>query len=376
MAQQADYGLDADLKAKQDAKYDPELEADVANWIQKVTGEDKGDMTFGEWLHNGKVLCALANAVKPGIVKKVNTMNAPFKQMENITFFTTAARDLGVPESAMFATPDLYEEKNLGSVATCIFTFGGVVQTTCPEFTGPSLGVPVHAQAKDHAREKKVATQCGGLAGTMEKSQATTGKREVAAGASTATENVKAPPPEGADAVGLDADLKAKEDAKFDHDLEKEVCSWIEAVTGEAKGDQTSAEWLHDGKVLCALANTIKPSIIKKVNTMNAPFKQMENIKFFTDAARELGVNESSMFGTPDLYEAKHMGTFFTSLHMFAGAIQVSCPEYSGPKIGKAVQSQVRDEKRNSGLCVDQYEAMQKTMEVERPKDQGITRGA
>jgi len=148
------YGIDKDLKAKQAAKYDPELEREVTEWIEAVTDQKKEDKDFAEWLKDGHVLCALVNTIKPGIVKKVNTSSLPFKQMENITYFMNAARELGVPESAMFGTPDLYEEKNIGSVVTCIFQLGGAVQVSAPEFTGPKLGIALKSDSKDKKRDK------------------------------------------------------------------------------------------------------------------------------------------------------------------------------------------------------------------------------
>merc|ERR1712066_456596 len=132
--------------------------------------------------------------------------------------------------------------------------------------------------------------------------------------------------------------------------------------------------WLKDGLVLCSLVNKIKPGTIKKPNTSKLPFKQMENITFFMKAARELGVSESSMFGTPDLYEDKNMGTVIDCLYAFAGTVQARVPSYTGPKLGVAVaHKDDGDVKRESISAVDQSEAMQRTMQVERPKDSGIT---
>merc|ERR1712157_411504 len=118
----------------------PELEAEVIAWIETLTGKKKGSESLAEWLKNGQVLCELVNAIKPGTVKKINTQNLPFKQMENITYFMNAAREFGVPENAMFGTPDLYENKNIGSVVNCINVFAGVIQVKVPSFKGPKLG--------------------------------------------------------------------------------------------------------------------------------------------------------------------------------------------------------------------------------------------
>jgi len=161
------YGLDADLKSKQNAKYDTGLETQVVNWIQSVTGESKGGQSVHEWLKNGQVLCKLANTVRPGIVRKINTMNAPFKQMENITYFMDAARALGVPEGSLFGTPDLYEDKNMGTVITSLYCFGGAVQASCPGFGGPKLGT-IAADSKDRKREGMVATQSGGFSTSLQ----------------------------------------------------------------------------------------------------------------------------------------------------------------------------------------------------------------
>lgn len=390
---EVNYGLDAELKRKQEAKYDPELEAQVVAWIETISGESKGDASVEDWLKNGQVLCKLVNAIKPGAVKKVNTSAMPFKQMENITFFMNAARDIGVPESSMFGTPDLYEGKNMGSVISCINALGGVVQVVFPDFDGPKLGVPATHVSKDTKRTGVCASQTGGLAGALEHQKLNTGFRDAAprAAGGGGSRNVSprpaspqpgggAPaaaegPPEGATS-GLDRDLKAKQEAKFDGDLEKEVVGWIEAIVGETKDDKTTAEWLHDGRVLCELANKIKPGSVKKINTSAMPFKQMENITFFMNVARELGVPEMSMFGTPDLYEEKNMGSVIQAIYTLGGAIQVSCPEFDGPKLGVTLTHEAKDRKREGLQCTDQSEAMQRAMQVEKPKDQGIIRGA
>lgn len=50
------YGLDAELKAKQNAKYDYQMEAELRAWIQAVTGV-RMDGDFQEALKSGVVLC-------------------------------------------------------------------------------------------------------------------------------------------------------------------------------------------------------------------------------------------------------------------------------------------------------------------------------
>jgi len=362
------YGLDADLAAKAASKYDTALEKEVTTWISAITGKAQ-EGTIGEWLHDGKVLCELANAIKPGSIKKINTMNAPFKQRENITYFQKFMRENGMTESAMFGTDDLYDEKNMGSFIVSINTFGGVIQGTIPEFKGPKLGVQVEAQVKDAKRASGVATQCGGLAGVMEVQKLTQGKREVAGGTNDA---VKSGTAVSADAAGLDADLAAKKAAKYDPQVEAAVVQWIQSVTGESQTG-SAHEWLKNGQVLCRLANKVKPGSVANINTMATPFKERENITFFQKAMRDAGVPESQLFGTDDLYEANDLGTFMRSVVNYGGAVQSS--NSSLPKLGAAVSHLMQDAKRTDGH-VGQYDAMQAKMEVERPKNTGITAGA
>merc|ERR1712135_98421 len=136
-----------------------------------------------------------------------------------------------------------------------------------------------------------------------------------------------------ADHAGLDADLAVKmaEKEAALAGVKAEVVDWIQTVSGSSIGDASFAEWLHDGKVLCALINAIKPGAIPKVNQ---------------------------------------------SIYPLGGAVQVNVPEFTGPKLGTPLHTQSSDKKRDDALCMDQSEAYQRTMQVERPKDLGITRGA
>jgi len=390
------YGLSKELADKQALKYDHDLEKDVVGWITELTGEKQEDgQTVQEWLKNGQVLCKLINTIKPGTVKKINTLKSPFKEMENITFFTTATRNLGVPEMSMFATPDLYENKNMGSVINTIYQLGGVVQVSVPEFKGPHIGVAIDVSIEDAKRAGGVATQTAGLAGTLE---ADTGAhvRDIssaaqvnAPGAGAATGATGAGKTSGfapaggggytaaADApkktadptddatYGINKEAAEKMAMKYDTELEKDVVEWIEKVTGEKKGaDETVQEWLKNGQVLCKLANKIKPDTVKKINTLKSPFKEMENITYFTDAGRAWGVPEMSMFATGDLYEDKNMSSVINCIYQVAGVVQVSVPEFKGPHLGNPIDVAITDEQRQKG-AVTQTGGLAGTLEAD-----------
>jgi len=62
---------------------------------------------------------------------------------------------------------------------------------------------------------------------------------------------------------------------------------------------------------------------VKRVNTGKLAFHHLENIKFFADAARRLGVPEAYMFDTPQLYEEKDLGAVVNCIYNLSGAVQV-----------------------------------------------------
>ena len=70
----------------------------------------------------------LINAIKPGTVKKINTMKAPFKQRENIEMYLKGCEALGLKSQDLFQVNDLYENKNLYMVVDNICTVGGMVR--------------------------------------------------------------------------------------------------------------------------------------------------------------------------------------------------------------------------------------------------------
>ena len=93
-------------------------------------------------------LYRLINRLRPGSVKKINTMKAPFKQRENIEQFLKGCEDYGLKAQDLFQVNDLYENKNLYMIVDTIFLLGGNAQKK--GFSGPILGVKV---AKENKRE-------------------------------------------------------------------------------------------------------------------------------------------------------------------------------------------------------------------------------
>lgn len=120
---------------------DPAAVDEACAWIEALVPEtalDRSDL--GASLSDGRVLCALVNAISPGAIRKISTMDSKFKRMDNITAFLRAAKKLGLPAKDCFDTIDLAEGKDLVAVVQCIHAFGRSVQATLPDGNRPMLG--------------------------------------------------------------------------------------------------------------------------------------------------------------------------------------------------------------------------------------------
>lgn len=153
------YGMTAELKEKQDAKHDSELEAQARAWLEAVVHEPFPPGEFAEALHDGVYLCKLINKLQPGSVRKINTGKMAFKMMENIGNFLESAGRYGLPKTDSFQTVDLYEQANVPQVINSIHALGRVARKE--GFKGPVLG-PKEAQKQVRhfdPEEQKQASQ-------------------------------------------------------------------------------------------------------------------------------------------------------------------------------------------------------------------------
>lgn len=146
------YGLSRECAMKSAAKFSLERARECLDWIEAVTEKNidypdqelRDQNEFGAILKNGHLLCELINKLQPGSVKKINTMNAPFKQRENIEMFLKGCETYGLIAQDLFQVNDLYEQKNLYMVVDNLHALGGLAQRN--GFDGPVIG-------------KKMATQ-------------------------------------------------------------------------------------------------------------------------------------------------------------------------------------------------------------------------
>ncbi|CAM9473748.1 unnamed protein product [Chrysoparadoxa australica] len=137
---------------------------------------------------------------------------------------------------------------------------------------------------------------------------------------------------------GLDADIASRLAEKYEENLDAELMAqmWIEAVT-DSYFDDLNMEFgpaLKNGILLCKLANGIKPGIVPKINSSNKAYHQMENIRHFLQACRQLGVAEHSLFETVDLFELKDLGLVVRCIYQLGVAVQTTVPDFPGPHLG------------------------------------------
>ncbi|RDD37004.1 Muscle-specific protein 20 [Trichoplax sp. H2] len=131
------FGLTAELEAKKDTKFDPNLEKDVLKWIGDVIGEEVLEDTHTA-LKDGVRLCKLANKVQANKYIKYNVSKMAFKMMENIGLFLESTYELGVPKIDMFQTVDLYDGTNIPQVLNGIIAYERKARAT--GYNGPTLG--------------------------------------------------------------------------------------------------------------------------------------------------------------------------------------------------------------------------------------------
>jgi len=128
-------------EAKFEARYDEEEKlgtpAAVLAWVSKVLGSEMPSCN-NDWqsiqqaLKDGVVLCKLINKLLTFAGLPTTTFKAKatssFVAMSNIENFNNAAKEFGVPQTALFQTPDLVEGRKapMLNVINCLNQLGFV----------------------------------------------------------------------------------------------------------------------------------------------------------------------------------------------------------------------------------------------------------
>ncbi|THD27702.1 Transgelin [Fasciola hepatica] len=146
--------------------------------------------------------------------------------------------------------------------------------------------------------------------------------------------------------MGMDVQVNRRLNSKYDASSEAEAIGWLNKLTGEnvPLGRENVCAALKNGQILIKLANAVyagtsplPPAAAKKkhpfkANTMTAPFKQMENIQMFLNAAEAYGVPHASLFQTVDLYEARNMAQVLNTILQLGTECQRN--NFNGPTCG------------------------------------------
>ncbi|CAH8486675.1 unnamed protein product [Schistosoma intercalatum] len=146
--------------------------------------------------------------------------------------------------------------------------------------------------------------------------------------------------------MGMDVQINRRLNSKYDAESEAEAISWLNQLTNENVpfGRENVAAALKNGQILIKLINVVfdgtasLPSAAAKMkrpfkaNTMTAPFKQMENIQTFLNAAVAYGVPRASLFQTVDLYELRNMPQVLNTLLQLGTECQRN--NFNGPVCG------------------------------------------
>lgn len=325
------YGLSAELKRKQNAKYDYQMEDVIREWIEETTGKALPNEDFHLALKSGVVLCRLMNKLKSGSIKKISKKTGNFHQMNNISNFLTAARKRGIPEYSCFSTVDLFENKNMGQVLItldCVRkkTGGRKMKVQKPQdkmgnLTGFDTSINKIAGKKRFDQVTGGNDAGAGRLNTTPMSSpapASSGVRRASRNSAKRKSGDYSKKSEGYDgSFGLSAEVRAKMDAKYDYELEEVIQEWIEQ-TLNVEFEAPFGDTLQSGVVLCQLMNEVegkhKRIPAKKVSKSSQKFSQMGNINLFLRACREFGLTEHSCFSTVDLHEQKNMMAVLVTL--------------------------------------------------------------
>lgn len=130
------------LQEKFEQKYDEEEKAGtpqrILTWLHAILGAEAPTIAGHSWqdiqayLKDGVILCKLINKLLSSVGKPTTTFKAKatssFVALSNIENFNNAAKDFGVPATALFQPPDLYEgsKGNMLNIINCLNQLGFV----------------------------------------------------------------------------------------------------------------------------------------------------------------------------------------------------------------------------------------------------------
>eukprot|EP01113_Clastostelium_recurvatum_P010599 TRINITY_DN1528_c0_g1_i1.p1 TRINITY_DN1528_c0_g1~~TRINITY_DN1528_c0_g1_i1.p1 ORF type:complete len:718 (-),score=112.69 TRINITY_DN1528_c0_g1_i1:220-2301(-) len=129
--------------------------AESRDWIERVIGEKFPSDDFQVSLKNGTFLCKLANQIKPGLIPKINPGKGDFAERENLAFFISACKKLGLKDTQVFEANDLFEAKRIRNVAIALYWLGRAARMV-PTYKGPHLNLLAFKHMNCSACKKQI----------------------------------------------------------------------------------------------------------------------------------------------------------------------------------------------------------------------------
>ena len=134
--------LDHDIRNKVELKFNAAHAECALQWIEQVLDTPLSSHDFHGNLKSGEVLCNLLNKIRPGTIPLIHRSNLAFKQMENISTYLVACREvLKMSDTDLFETSDLFKQQNLGSVVTHLRRLASFVRTLPGCESLPNIGM-------------------------------------------------------------------------------------------------------------------------------------------------------------------------------------------------------------------------------------------
>lgn len=166
------HGIDKAIWAAIDAKFDPTRAVNCMQWIHEVTGEEIPEQTgnvsewFADALKNGyymaKLVLTLDPEVKDRIKKrrwKAKKVRMPFQAMEQIDLFGRAVMELGVRDTDVCTSQDVWNKENPNQVITTLYALNAVVSQR--GWSGPLIS-DSYKKSTENVREFDAATLAKG----------------------------------------------------------------------------------------------------------------------------------------------------------------------------------------------------------------------
>jgi len=122
-------GIDKELQRKLAAKYDIKKAHACLEWVVAVTGKEvTGD--FEADLKDGYLLCFLIKKISFTTYKKLKIKakhtKQPFVCRTQIQNFVAGCKELGMAETDVCSSQDLYEGDNLNNVVSCLYALNAI----------------------------------------------------------------------------------------------------------------------------------------------------------------------------------------------------------------------------------------------------------